>query len=204
MADTDADRIDAAPVFFGLRMYLRIAVDLAVGGLQNVGRDALGETKHVDCVMHACLDRLHAIELLVNRTDRVGEIENAIDLDVEREGDIVTDQFELRVIEQVRDIAFRSREEIIQAENIVTVFDKAIAQVRAEEAGAAGDQNLIHDWHSRVMLYISPMLILSPWAGFSKAMASSIRIEFCRRTLHFSRNCGRVEEPCVIAGDAST
>jgi len=63
-------RIDVAPIGFRLRMNVRVAVDLAGRGLKNLGFDALGKTQHVDRAMHAGLQRLHRIELIVDRRRR--------------------------------------------------------------------------------------------------------------------------------------
>jgi hypothetical protein len=56
--------------------------------------------------------------LIVNRRSWACKIINLIDFDIEREGDIVPDQFEMRLTDQVFDVPSRSGEKIIDAEEI--------------------------------------------------------------------------------------
>ena len=95
VAGARADRVDVAPIVFGLRMDARIAVHFGGGGLKDSCPQPLGQAQHVDRAMHACLRRLHGIVLVVDRRGRAGEIVNLVDLDVEREGHIVPNQFEI-------------------------------------------------------------------------------------------------------------
>src|SRR5271163_797295 len=50
-------------------------------------------------------------------------------------------QFKARITQQLRDIMFRTRVEVVDAQNFVTLPDKALAQVRAQESSATGYQN---------------------------------------------------------------
>ena len=47
-----SDRVDMAPVLFRLRMHLRIAIDLAGRGLENLATQAFGQPQHVDGPVH--------------------------------------------------------------------------------------------------------------------------------------------------------
>ena len=47
--------------------------------------------------MHADLRGLHRIELIVHGRRRAGQIENFIDLDVERKTNVMTHQLEARI-----------------------------------------------------------------------------------------------------------
>ena len=51
----------------------------------------------------------------------------------------MTDQFEALVIKQVFDIAARAAEEIVDADDVGALTQQPFAQVRAQEARAAGD-----------------------------------------------------------------
>ena len=51
-------------------------------------------------------------------------------------------EFEARIVEQVRNIVARTREEIVQTDDIARPFQQAVAQVRAEKPRAAGYQRL--------------------------------------------------------------
>ncbi len=80
----------------------------------------------------------------MNGRSRAGEVEDAVHLDVERERHVVAHQLEAGVAQQVRDVALAAGEEIVDTEHIVAAADQAIAQVRTEKAGAAGDQDAFH------------------------------------------------------------
>ncbi len=56
----------------------------------------------------------------------------------QRMGHIVTHQLEIRLREQVRDVRFLAREEVIDADNVLPGLDKPVTEMGAEEAGAAG------------------------------------------------------------------
>jgi hypothetical protein len=71
-----------------------------------------------------------------------GEVEDAVDLDVQRERDVVAQQLEARVLEQRRDVRARAGVEVVDAQ-IVAVGDKPRTQVRAEEARTAGHERRI-------------------------------------------------------------
>jgi hypothetical protein len=92
----------------------------------------------------AGLGRLHGIVLVVDRAGRAGEVVDLVHLDVEREGHVVTNQLEQRVAHQVGDVALGAGEEIVDAEHVMAISQQSIAQVRAQEAGAAGNENLLH------------------------------------------------------------
>ena len=144
VAGAHADRVDVAPVVLGLRVDLRVAVDLAGGGLQDPRLHPLGQAQHVDRAVHAGLGRLHRVVLVVDRAGRAGQVVDLVDLDVEREGHVVAHQLEHRVAQQVRDVALAAGEVVVDAEHVVALGQQPLAQVRPEEAGAAGDQDLAH------------------------------------------------------------
>jgi hypothetical protein len=56
----------------------------------------------------------------------------------------VTLQFEVGVAVKMSYIPLRPREEVIDAEHLMSVPDQAIAQMRAEKARAAGNQYFGH------------------------------------------------------------
>jgi hypothetical protein len=63
-----------------------------------------------------------------------------IDFHVERENDVVPDQFEMRVTDQVFDVPSRSGEKIIDAEDDRPVREQTLTQVRTEETSTASNQ----------------------------------------------------------------
>jgi hypothetical protein len=70
-----------------------------------------------------------------------GQVVDLVHLDIQREGHVVAHQLEIRVVQQVHDVAPRRGVEIIDAEHVLALGQQPLAQVRAEEAGAAGDQD---------------------------------------------------------------
>lgn len=72
---------------------------------------------------------------------RASEVVDLIDLEFEWLGDVVADELKIRVIEQVHDIAFAAREEVVEADDFVTFVEKSLAKMRTKESGATGDQN---------------------------------------------------------------
>ena len=140
VAGVRTDGVDVAPVMLGLGMDDRVAVDLAGGGLEDLGFDPLGQAEHVDGAVHAGLGGLHGVELVVDGRSRAGQVVDLVDLDVEREGDVVAHELEVGVVEQMQDVVLGAGEKVIEAEDIVAVGEQALAEVGTEEAGAAGDE----------------------------------------------------------------
>src|SRR6266498_4336647 len=99
VAAANADRIDAPPIRLRLRVNVRIAVDLRRGCLQDASFDPLRQPQHVDRTVNAGLGGLHWVELVVNGRRGTGEIEDALDLDVEREGNVVAHHLEQRMVQ---------------------------------------------------------------------------------------------------------
>jgi hypothetical protein len=104
VAAADADGVDVAPVGFDLGMHLRVAIDLAGGGLEDLGAQALGQAEHVDGAVHAGLGGLHRVVLVVDGAGRAGQVVDLVHLDIQRKGDVVAHQLEARVVEQVGDV----------------------------------------------------------------------------------------------------
>ena len=144
VAGARADRVDVAPVVLGLRM------DLAGRHRPRWSRPAgswhLSRLARPSMLMAPCtrrLGRLHRIVLVVDRRGRAGEIVDLVDLDIEREGHVVAHELEARMAEQVLDIALGAGEQVVDAEHLMALAEQPVAQVRAEEAGAAGHQDAL-------------------------------------------------------------
>ena len=74
-----ADRVDVAPVALGLRVDVRVAVDLARRGEQEARAVRLGQPEHVVRAVGADLERVQRQAQVVDRARRAGEVEHAID-----------------------------------------------------------------------------------------------------------------------------
>jgi hypothetical protein len=96
--------------------------------------------------MHAGLGGLHRIVLVVDRRGRAGEVVDLVDLDIERERHVVAHQLEARVIQAAHDVLLAAGEVVVDAQYVIASRQKALAEVRAQEACATGDQYpLAHD-----------------------------------------------------------
>jgi hypothetical protein len=47
------------------------------------------------------------------------------------------------MVTQMLDVAFAAREEIVDADDLMTLLDQSVDQMRTEKSGAAGDQNAL-------------------------------------------------------------
>src|SRR5262249_8883921 len=90
IASARADWIDVTPILLALRMNLGITIDLGGRRLKYLRLHALRESQHVDRPKNARLGRLYGVELIVNGGRRASQIEDFIDLDVQREANIVS------------------------------------------------------------------------------------------------------------------
>jgi hypothetical protein len=121
----------------------RVAIDLAGGGLEDPGAQALGQAEHVDGAVHAGLGGLHRVVLVVDGAGRAGQVVDLVHLDKQRKGDVVAHQLEAGVVEQVRDVVLGAGEEVVDTEHVVPFGQQAVAQVAAQKAGAAGDEDAL-------------------------------------------------------------
>src|SRR5215510_4898016 len=101
----------------------------------------------MDPPMHADLCGLYRIELIVHGRSWTGQIENFIDFDVERETYVMAHQLEARIRQQMMHVASRPGVEIIDAQNLIAAFQQAIAKVRSNKSGSAGDEGTTFGQH---------------------------------------------------------
>jgi hypothetical protein len=79
--------------------------------------------------------------MILNGGGCAGEVVDFVELEKDRVVDVVADELEIRFVEQVGDVVFLAGEEVVEADDVMALGDEAIAEVRAEEAGAAGDED---------------------------------------------------------------
>src|SRR6185437_8564490 len=111
------------------------------------------------------LERGDRVLEVVDRAGRRREVQHA----VERAGhvrvrrDVVADELERRLADEVRDVVRVPGDEVVETHHLVSVGQKAVAQVRAEEPRSARDE----DSHARtrpIERYVKPnAAILSGW-----------------------------------------
>jgi hypothetical protein len=75
------------------------------------------------------------------RRCRASKVIDLIYLKVDGKGDVMAYQFEVGVAKQMVDILLASREEIVQAKDFISFFQKALTQVGSQEAATSCYEN---------------------------------------------------------------
>ena len=125
-------------------MNVRIAVHLARAGLQYRYAKPLGEAEHVDRSHDTGLGGLHRIELVVDGAGRARQVVYLVHLYVEGKGDVVAQDFEIRMIEKVGHVSLCSGEEVVDTDDLTPRLEQPLAQVAAKESRAACNQDAPH------------------------------------------------------------
>ena len=135
------DRVDVSPVTLGLRVHLRVAVRLGCRSKHEPCALVLRHAEHVQRADRADLHGLDRQLQVVDRRGRRGEVIDHVDVawDVDVVGDVGPHHPELRVGQQVLDVRRRAGEEVVDADDVPAVGEQPLADVRAQEAGAPGD-----------------------------------------------------------------
>jgi hypothetical protein len=55
----------------------------------------------------------------------------------------MANELESRIPEKVLDVVLRAREEVVEAKDLVPLFDQPIAQMGSDEAGTARDEDAL-------------------------------------------------------------
>src|SRR5262245_43762807 len=90
--------------------------------------------------MHACFRRLHRVMLIVDGRRWACQVIDLVYFHIERERNVMPDHFEVLMVEQVLDIATRTSEEVIDADDDRSIGEQAFAKMRAEETSTARHQ----------------------------------------------------------------
>jgi len=83
---------------------------------------------------------LDRIALIMDRGGRAGKIIDFVHFDIEREGDVVTEELKIGVLHQMNDISLRSRIKIVHAQDIETPSQKMLTEMGTQETSAPGNQ----------------------------------------------------------------
>ncbi len=100
-------------------------------------------------------------------------------------GDVVTDKFEIGLLQQVDNIAFLAGEKIVQADDIMPFGHHPFAQESAQKSGTPGDQNAFLRGHGLSLVNFSWKL------RFGVVLDGSRRL---RRTDHQTGDGHRIME----------
>jgi len=107
--------------------------------LKDSGIHALGQAEAIYRAHDRGLGRLDRIVLVVHRRSRAREIVDLIDFQFEGIHDIMSHQLEIRIFEQVRDIAFTPGKEVVHTDHFVALEEESFRKMGAEKAGSACD-----------------------------------------------------------------
>ncbi len=136
-----ADRVDVAPVALRLGVFQRVSVYLAGRRDQEARTLGLGQPERVVRAVGAHLQRVQRQAQVVDRRGRRGEVVDEVDwlLHVVGLDDVNPHMDEAIGIADVLDVRERARLQVVDADHTVAAREQGVAQVRSEEAGAAGD-----------------------------------------------------------------
>ncbi len=121
-------------------MHLRIAVDLTGAGQQQPGSHPTGQAKHVVSAQKTGLGRLDRIELIVNRGGWTGQVPDPVHLQLDRLGDIVSQQLEARMSDPALNVALAAREVVVEADHLLTSLHQPVNQMGAQKPCPTGDE----------------------------------------------------------------
>jgi hypothetical protein len=109
-------------------MNIRASVYLTCACLQYRYTDPLGEAEHVDSSHDTGLGGLHRIELVVDGAGRARQqVVYLVHLHLEGKGDVVTQDFEVWMIEKVGHISLGSGEEVVNADDLTPRLEQPLA-----------------------------------------------------------------------------
>lgn len=141
VAAANANGVDIAPVVFCLGVHGWVTMHLACAGLKNTGIQSLGQAQHVDGTVHAGLEGLNRVVLVVDGAGRASQVVDLVDFDVKRKRDVVPHELKTGVVEHMLDVAFAAGEQVVGTHHFVATGQQAVDEVAAQKTGTAGDQN---------------------------------------------------------------
>jgi hypothetical protein len=77
----------------------------------------------------------------MGRRGGAGKVVDSIHLEFEGIDDVMPHQLEAGIADEMLDVGLPPGEEVIEADDVVTLADEAIAKVRAEKSGTAGNED---------------------------------------------------------------
>jgi hypothetical protein len=121
-----------------------IAVDFGGRGEKNASLYPLGQAEHVESAHDVCFDCLYGVVLKMDWRGWTGEMVDFIDFDKEWMNDVMTDQFEIRVSQEMADIILASGEEVIDTDDFCSLLEKGFAEMASQEPRSSSDQDAVH------------------------------------------------------------
>jgi hypothetical protein len=120
----------------------RVAVDLGRRREQEARSVLLRKPERVVRAVRADLERVERQPLVVDRRGRRGHVEDEVDrlVDLVVARDVEHLEAEVRAVRDVADVLERARLEVVDADHALAACQQVVAEVGAEEAGAAGHE----------------------------------------------------------------
>ncbi len=139
--------VDAAGALVERRLVLVVAVDLRGRGDQDALAEAVALVEHVLGALHVRHERAHRLLDDQAHADGRGEVVDDVALVDELVHDgtrehRVHGEVEIAVLHQVLDVPARAGGEVVEDEDLLSVGEQQLCEVRADEPGPARDQRL--------------------------------------------------------------
>ena len=99
----------------------------------------LGEAERVNGSHDRGLGGFDRVVLVVWWRRWAGEVVDLIDFEFERVDHIVTNQFKVRICQQVTDITLKASEEVVETEYLMAFVKKTFGKMGAKETGSSCD-----------------------------------------------------------------
>src|SRR4029453_16342231 len=143
-----ADRIDMAPVVLAWGVHEGVAVDFRSRGEQEARALRFG---HAQCVMRtegADFQGLNGQLEVVEGRCRAGEVKHPVEMPIEADvlGYVVLGEREAGSGDEAGEVLGRPGDEIVHADDVPALTEEVLAEMRADEPCATGDQ----DAHSSI------------------------------------------------------
>lgn len=104
------------------------------------------QTKQVVGPQGADLQGLYGNSQIVNGASGRRKMQDVIQLSrhMHKGTDIVVVKLKLRELKQMGEVVHIARDQVVHADDMVAFLDKAVAQMRAQKSGGAGDEYTFH------------------------------------------------------------
>ena len=116
--------------------------------------------------MNAGLGGLHGIVLVMRRRGRAGQIVNLVNLHIQRKGNVVTHQLEMRIVQQAQDVVLVAGEKVVDAKDVVSGRQQPFAEMRTQKTRSAGYHHSFSRIHRRYKVAFRVIIAITPipWA----------------------------------------
>ena len=109
--------------------------------MQHSRSTTLGETHDVDHPHRGRLNRFDGVVLVRFGRGRTRQIEDPIGFDIQRMYEIVANQLKARMPDQMPDVLFGARKEVVDADHIIATFNQSIAEMTSQKPSATSNKD---------------------------------------------------------------